>query len=55
MDSRYALGSLTGFRAAKPNEPELAALTGLPVEDDAALARAAAAGLERARGARCSW
>jgi hypothetical protein len=26
-DSRYALGKLTGFRAAKPNEPELAALT----------------------------
>jgi D-glycero-beta-D-manno-heptose-7-phosphate kinase len=45
VDSRYALGSLVGFRAAKPNEPELAALTGLPVEDDAALERAAAAGL----------
>ena len=46
VDSRYALGTLAGFRAAKPNEPELAALTGLPVEDDAALERAAAAGLE---------
>jgi len=44
-DSRYALGKLTGFRAAKPNEPELAALTGLPVEDDAALKRAAEEGL----------
>src|SRR5262249_25483644 len=31
VDSRYALGALTGFRAAKPNEPELAALTGMPV------------------------
>ena len=40
VDSRYALGKLTGFRAAKPNEPELAALTGLAVEDDRALSRA---------------
>jgi len=45
VDSRYSLDSLRGFRAAKPNEPELAALTGLPVDDDAALERAAAAGL----------
>lgn len=45
VDSRYALGALVGFSAAKPNEPELAALTGLPVEDVAALGRAAAAGL----------
>jgi D-glycero-beta-D-manno-heptose-7-phosphate kinase len=45
-DSRYALGKLTGFRAAKPNEPELAALTGMPVEDDRALGRAAEAGLK---------
>ncbi len=45
-DSRYALGKLTGFRAAKPNEPELAALTGMPVEDDRALGRAADAGLK---------
>ena len=45
VDSRYALGSLVGFRAAKPNEPELATLTGLPVDDDAALERAAEAGL----------
>jgi len=41
VDSRYALGKLTGFRAAKPNEPELAALTGLAVEDDRAVSRAA--------------
>ena len=47
VDSRYALGGLTGFRAAKPNEPELATLTGLGVDDDAALARAALVGLER--------
>ena len=45
VDSRYALGALTGFRAAKPNEPELAALTGLPVEDDRSLARAAGTAL----------
>ena len=44
-DSRYSLGKLTGFRAAKPNEPELAALTGLPVEDDRGLSRAAEEGL----------
>jgi rfaE bifunctional protein kinase chain/domain len=41
VDSRWALGKLTGFRAAKPNEPELAALTGLAVEDDRAVSRAA--------------
>ena len=46
VDSRYALGKLTGFRAAKPNEPELAVLTGLPVEDDRALGRAADEGLK---------
>ncbi len=45
VDSRYALGTLTGFRAAKPNEPELAALTGLPVEDDRSLSRAAGTAL----------
>lgn len=44
-DSRYALGKLTGFRAAKPNEPELAALTGLAVDDDRGLSRAAEEGL----------
>ena len=44
-DSRYSLGKLTGFRAAKPNEPELAALTGLPVDDDRGLSRAAEEGL----------
>jgi D-glycero-beta-D-manno-heptose-7-phosphate kinase len=43
VDSRYALSKLVGFRAAKPNEPELAALTGLPVGDDSALERAALA------------
>jgi len=45
VDSRYSLGSLTGFRAAKPNEPELATLTGMPVEDDKALGRAMAAAI----------
>jgi rfaE bifunctional protein kinase chain/domain len=44
-DSRYSLAKLTGFRAAKPNEPELAALTGLPVDDDRGLSRAAEEGL----------
>ena len=43
VDSRYALGTLQGFSAAKPNEPELAALTGLPVDDDRAVEQAAQA------------
>jgi rfaE bifunctional protein kinase chain/domain len=40
-DSRYALRSLLGARACKPNEPELAALTGLPIGSDKELKAAA--------------
>jgi rfaE bifunctional protein kinase chain/domain len=45
-DSRYDLPSLAGATVCKPNEPELAALTGLPVDSDAALTVAAARALE---------
>ncbi len=41
VDSRYSLQELRGVTVAKPNEPELAAFTGLPVRDDAELCRAA--------------
>jgi rfaE bifunctional protein kinase chain/domain len=42
VDSRFALASFKGVTCCKPNEPELAALTGLPVKSDAELARAGA-------------
>jgi rfaE bifunctional protein kinase chain/domain len=42
VDSRFALASFAGVTCCKPNEPELAALTGLPVKTDAELARAGA-------------
>jgi rfaE bifunctional protein kinase chain/domain len=45
-DSRYALGSLVGATVCKPNEPELAALTGLPVGSDGELGAAAKKALE---------
>jgi len=47
VDSRFALAAYAGFTVCKPNEPELAALTGLPVRTDAELARAGEAALER--------
>lgn len=37
IDSRYALSAYYGATVCKPNEPELAAMTGLPVETDAQL------------------
>ncbi|MBM4380370.1 MAG: bifunctional hydroxymethylpyrimidine kinase/phosphomethylpyrimidine kinase [Deltaproteobacteria bacterium] len=40
VDSRYALDSFRGFTLCKPNEPELSALTGVAIRDDASLARA---------------
>ncbi len=46
-DSRYALHTLEGLTVCKPNEPELGALTGLPVASDAQLTAAAALALER--------
>ncbi len=45
-DSRYALGGLVGLTVCKPNEPELQALTGLPVATDAQLTTAARAALD---------
>lgn len=47
VDSRFALASMTGFTVCKPNEPELAALTGLPVRTDADVAAAGRAALKR--------
>ncbi len=46
-DSRYGLESLVGMTVCKPNEPELKALTQLPVATDAQLSMAAAAAMER--------
>jgi len=40
VDSRYGLQSLAGFYSAKPNEPELQMLTGVPVGTDEGLLRA---------------
>jgi rfaE bifunctional protein kinase chain/domain len=48
-DSRFALSALGGVTVVKPNEPELAALTGLPVSTDQQVDRAAAAALEQLR------
>lgn len=49
VDSRFALASMVGFTVCKPNEPELAALTGLPVRTDADVAAAGRAALKRLR------
>ena len=46
VDSRHGLQTLAGFFAAKPNEPELQALTGVPLGGEEALRRAGKAGLE---------
>ena len=40
IDSRYGLHTLAGFHSAKPNEPELQLLTGVPVGTDEGLLRA---------------
>jgi len=47
VDSRHGLQHLGGFFAAKPNEPELQALTGLSVASDAGLLHAGAEALKR--------
>jgi rfaE bifunctional protein kinase chain/domain len=47
VDSRFELASFTQVTVCKPNEPELAALTGLPVRSDAEVVRAGAAALKR--------
>jgi rfaE bifunctional protein kinase chain/domain len=49
VDSRFALASFTDVTVCKPNEPELAALTGLPVKSDADVLRAGAAALRSLR------
>jgi rfaE bifunctional protein kinase chain/domain len=41
VDSRFALDRFQGATYVKPNEPELAALTGLPVRSDEEVLRAA--------------
>jgi rfaE bifunctional protein kinase chain/domain len=46
VDSRFALGDFTGATLCKPNEPELGAMTGLPVSTDAEVDRAAQRALE---------
>ena len=46
VDSRYGLHSLAGFHSAKPNEPELQVLTGVPVTTDEALLRAGSEALD---------
>lgn len=46
VDSRYGLHSLAGFHTAKPNEPELQALTGMPVAGEDALLLAGGEALE---------
>jgi rfaE bifunctional protein kinase chain/domain len=46
VDSRYGLQTLAGFHAAKPNEPELQALTGVPMPDDEAVLRAGGEALD---------
>ena len=37
VDSRFGLTDFAGLTVCKPNEPELAAFTGLPIRDDAEL------------------
>ncbi len=37
VDSRFSLADFTGLTVCKPNEPELSALTGMPVKTDAEL------------------
>ncbi|MEW6433831.1 MAG: PfkB family carbohydrate kinase [Myxococcota bacterium] len=49
VDSRFALATMTGFAVCKPNEPELAALTGLPVRTDAEVVAAGKAALRQLR------
>jgi rfaE bifunctional protein kinase chain/domain len=46
VDSRFQLALFKGMAVAKPNEPELAALTGLPVKSEAELLAAGQAALE---------
>jgi rfaE bifunctional protein kinase chain/domain len=47
VDSRYGLQQLGGFYAAKPNQPELQALTGVAVGSDQGLMRAGTEALQQ--------
>lgn len=47
VDSRFALSEFQGVTVCKPNEPELASITGLPVRTDAEVDAAAKAALEK--------
>lgn len=49
VDSRFELAAFRGMAVAKPNEPELAALTGLSVKSESELLVAGAAALKRLR------
>jgi rfaE bifunctional protein kinase chain/domain len=49
VDSRFGLPTFTHVTVCKPNEPELAALTGLPVRDDAEVLQAGAAAMDQLR------
>lgn len=49
IDSRYALAAYRNFTLCKPNEPELSALTGLPVGTEEAVEAAARRALELLR------
>ncbi len=51
LDARYRLADYRGVRVATPNEGEAAAAAGMPIADDASLARAART-LRRTIGAR---
>ncbi len=46
-DSRFGLASWAGATVCKPNEPELAALTGLPVGTEGEVMRAGVTAMER--------
>ncbi len=46
-DSRFGLATWAGATVCKPNEPELAALTGLPVETEGEVMRAGVMAMER--------
>lgn len=47
VDSRFSLSAFKGVTVCKPNEPELAALTGLPISTEAHVDAAAKVALER--------
>jgi rfaE bifunctional protein kinase chain/domain len=47
VDSRFGLTDFAGLTVCKPNEPELAAFTGLPIRTDAELLAAGKAALQR--------